>query len=214
MARESSALFYSPTFLYIIFYKCVLQVLQRLHQYSSGFRPIYTAPQNSTTFYKTPETAKKQTIFLQKIHNSTFLLICRKTNLFIFSALANEDTCRTCISGIYVCYTEKIFFWICFWAFPFRSGYSGVPSSPFFHVAGSSLTCNVTERFGQPCSLPIPNAEKRLPALLPGHLSSAWCCQTERNTCRLSHGCTPFRCGVGLRRYGLRCRMGLHRVPR
>ena len=58
--------------------------------------------------------------------------------------------------------------------------------------------------FGQPCSLTIPNAEKRLPALLPGHLSSAWCCQTERNTCRLSHGCTPFRCRVGLRRYGLR----------
>ena len=84
----------------------------------------------------------------------------------------------------------------------------------FFHVAGSSLACNVTERLGQPCSLTIPNAEKRLPALLPGHLSSAWCCQTERNTCRLSHGCTPFRCGVGLRRYGLRCLLALHRVPR
>ena len=68
--------------------------------------------------------------------------------------------------------------------------------------------------FGQPCSLTIPNAEKRLPALLPGHLSSAWCCQTERNTCRLSHGCTPFRCGIGLRRYGLRCLLALHRVPR
>ena len=68
--------------------------------------------------------------------------------------------------------------------------------------------------FGQPCSLTIPNAMKRLPALLPGHLSSAWCCQTERNTCRLSHGCTPFRCGIGLRRYGLRCRLALHRVPR
>ena len=84
----------------------------------------------------------------------------------------------------------------------------------FFHVAGSSLACNVTERLGQPCSLTIPNAMKRLPALLPGHLSSAWCCQTERNTCRLSHGCTPFRCGIGLRRYGLRCRLALHRVPR
>ncbi|MDY2942171.1 MAG: hypothetical protein SOT07_00520 [Paludibacteraceae bacterium] len=68
--------------------------------------------------------------------------------------------------------------------------------------------------FGQPCSLTIPNAEKRLPALLPGHLSSAWYCQTERNTYRLSHGCTPFRCGIGLRRYGLRCRLALHRVPR
>ena len=68
--------------------------------------------------------------------------------------------------------------------------------------------------FGQPCSLTIPNAMKRLPALLPGHLSSAWCCQTERSTCRLSHGCTPFRCGIGLRRYGLRCRLALHRVPR
>ena len=68
--------------------------------------------------------------------------------------------------------------------------------------------------FGQPCSLTIPNAEKRLPALLPGLLSSAWCCQTERSTCRLSHGCTPFRCGIGLRRYGLRCRLALHRVPR
>ena len=134
---------------------------------------------------------------------------------------------------------KKFFLGICFWAFPFRSGYSGVPPSPFFHVAGSSLTCNVTERFGQrrstlaffhvagsflacnvterlgqPCSLTIPNAEKRLPALLPGHLSSAWYCQTERNTYRLSHGCTPFRCGIGLRRYGLRCRLALHRVPR
>ena len=102
-------------FFAIYFGKRALQILQRLHQYSSGFRPIYTAPQNSTTFYKTPETAKKQTIFLQKIHNSTFLLICRKTNLFIFSALANEDTCRTCLSGIYVCYTEKIFFGYFFW---------------------------------------------------------------------------------------------------
>ena len=52
-----------------------------------------------------------------------------------------------------------------FWALPFRSGYSGVPPSPFFHVAGSFLTCNVTERLGQRCSLTIPNAEKRLPAL-------------------------------------------------
>ena len=68
--------------------------------------------------------------------------------------------------------------------------------------------------FGQPCSLTIPNAMKRLPALLPGHLSSAWCCQTERSTCRLSHGCTPFRCRVGLRRYGLRCLLALQRVPR
>ena len=96
---------------------------------------------------------------------------------------------------------------------PERGGHAAFPS-PSFRVAGSSLTCNVTERFGQPCSLTIPNAEKRLPALLPGHLSSAWYCQTERNTCRLSHGCTPFRCGVGLRRYGLRCRLALHRVPR
>lgn len=142
-----------------------------------------------------------------------------------------------------------------FWAFPFRSGYSGVPSSPFFHVAGSSphsqcsragrtrcfslsvlsrcrfvltcnvaerfgqhrstlaffhvagsfLTCNVTERRGQRCSLTIPNAEKRLPSPLPGHLSSARDLQTERNTCTLYHGCTPFHCGIGLRRYGLRC---------
>ena len=214
MARESSALFYSPTFLYIIFYKCVLQVLQRLHQYSSGFRPIYTAPQNSTTFYKTPETAKKQTIFLQKIHNSTFLLICRKTNLFIFSALANEDTCRTCISGIYVCYTEKIFF-----GYVFGRSLSGRAIQGFRPHRSSTLQVRsslamLQSGFGQPCSLTIPNAEKRLPALLPGHLSSAWCCQTERSTCRLSHGCTPFRCRVGLRRYGLRCRLALHRVPR
>ena len=94
-----------------------------------------------------------------------------------------------------------------------RGGHAAFPS-PSFRVAGSSLTCNVTERLGQPCSLTIPNAMKRLPALLPGHLSSAWCCQTERSTCRLSHGCTPFRCGIGLRRYGLRCRLALHRVPR
>ena len=130
-------------------------------------------------------------------------------------------------------YVEKIFFGCIFWAFPFRSGYSGVPPSPFFHVAGSSLTrnvpergghaafpspsfrvagssltcnvaerfgqhrstlaffhvagsslaCNVTERRGQRCSLTIPNAWKRLPAPLPGHLSSARCRQTERNTC-------------------------------
>ena len=87
------------------------------------------------------------------------------------------------------------------------------PLRPFALQVRPSLAM-LQNGFGQPCSLPIPNAEKRLPALLPGHLSSAWCCQTERNTCRLSHGCTPFRCGIGLRRYGLRCRLALHRVPR
>ena len=153
-------------------------------------------------------------LFLHQLTFSTKIIICRKTNIFIFNALANKDTCRTSNRGVYMYYVEKIFVGICFWAFPFRSGYSGVPPSPFFHVAGSSLACNVTERLGQPCSLTIPNAEKRLPALLPGHLSSAWCCQTERNTCRLSHGCTPFRCGIGLRWYGLRCRLAWHRVPR
>lgn len=51
-------------------------------------------------------------------------------------------------------YVEKIFLGCIFWAFPFRSGYSGVPPSPFFHVAGSSLTRNVPERGGHaafPC---------------------------------------------------------------
>ena len=87
------------------------------------------------------------------------------------------------------------------------------PLRPFALQVRPSLAM-LQNGFGQPCSLTIPNAMKRLPALLPGHLSSAWCCQTERNTCRLSHGCTPFRCGIGLRRYGLRCLLALHRVPR
>ena len=97
----------------------------------------------------------------------------------------------------------------------FQSGsVSGVPPSLSSTLQVRPSLAMLQNGFGQPCSLPIPNAEKRLPALLPGHLSSAWCCQTERNTCRLSHGCTPFRCGIGLRWYGLRCRLALHRVPR
>ena len=119
--------------------------------------------------------------------------------------IAKKYDCGTSNRGVYMYYVEKIFLGICFWAFPFRSGYSGVPPSPFFHVAGSSLTRNVPERGGQRCSLTIPNAVKRLPAPLPGHLPSARDLQTERNTCTLYHGCTPFRCGIGLRRYGLRC---------
>ena len=91
---------------------------------------------------------------------------------------------------------------------------SGVPPSLSSTLQVRPSLAMLQNGFGQPCSLTIPNAMKRLPALLPGHLSSAWCCQTERNTCRLSHGCTPFRCGVGLRRYGLRCLLALHRVPR
>ena len=91
---------------------------------------------------------------------------------------------------------------------------SVVPPSLSSTLQVRSSLAMLQNGFGQPCSLTIPNAEKRLPALLPGHLSSAWCCQTERNTCRLSHGCTPFRCGIGLRRYGLRCLLALHRVPR
>ena len=91
---------------------------------------------------------------------------------------------------------------------------SGVPPSLSSTLQVRPSLAMLQNGFGQPCSLTIPNAEKRLPALLPGHLSSAWCCQTERNTYRLSHGCTPFRCGVGLRRYGLRCLLALHRVPR
>lgn len=85
-------------------------------------------------------------LFLHQLTFSTKIIICRKTNIFIFNALANKDSCRTSNRGVYMYYVEKIFFWICFWAFPFRSGYSGVPSSPFFHVAGSFLACNVTER--------------------------------------------------------------------
>ena len=91
---------------------------------------------------------------------------------------------------------------------------SGVPPSLSSTLQVRPSLAMLQNGFGQPCSLTIPNAEKRLPALLPGHLSSAWCCQTERSTCRLSHGCTPFRCGIGLRRYGLRCLLALHRVPR
>ena len=91
---------------------------------------------------------------------------------------------------------------------------SGVPPSLSSTLQVRPSLAMLQNGFGQPCSLTIPNAMKRLPAPLPGHLSSAWCCQTERNTCRLSHGCTPFRCGIGLRRYGLRCLLALHRVPR
>lgn len=153
-------------------------------------------------------------LFLHQLTFSTKIFICRKTNIFIFNALANKDTCRKSNRVVYMYYVEKIFFWICFWAFPFRSGYSGVPPSLSSTLRVRSSLAMLQNGFGQPCSLTIPNAMKRLPALLPGHLSSAWCCQTERSTYRLSHGCTPFRCGVGLRRYGLRCLLALHRVPR
>ena len=68
-------------------------------------------------------------LFLHQLTFSTKIIICRKTNIFIFNALANKDTCRTSNRGVYMYYVEKFFFWICFWAFPFRSGYSGVPPS-------------------------------------------------------------------------------------
>ena len=48
---------------------------------------------------------------------------------------------------------------------PFQVGLFRGSALAFFHVAGSFLTCNVTERLGQRCSLTIPNAVKRLPAL-------------------------------------------------
>ena len=153
-------------------------------------------------------------LFLHQLTFSTKIIICRKTNIFIFNALSNKDTCRTSNRGVYMYYVEKNFF-----GYVFGRSLSGRAIQGFRPHRSSTLQVRpslamLQNGFGQPCSLPIPNAEKRLPALLPGHLSSAWCCQTERNTCRLSHGCTPFRCGVGLRRYGLRCLLALHRVPR
>ena len=153
-------------------------------------------------------------LFLHQLTFSTKIIICRKTNIFIFNALANKDTCRKSNRVVYMYYVEKIFF-----GYVFGRSLSGRAIQGFRPHRSSTLQVRpslamLQNGFGQPCSLPIPNAEKRLPALLPGHLSSAWCCQTERSTCRLSHGCTPFRCGIGLRRYGLRCRLALHRVPR
>ena len=203
VARESSALFICLHIMHFIlknafykFYTCYISI----HRASDQSTPRDKILHRSTTVFKQHTT---QPVFLQPVTNSTYILICRENNLFIFSTLEEADICRTCSRGIYVCHTEKIIFRMFLWAFPFRSGYSGVPPSLFFRVAGSFLTCNVTKRLGQRCSLTIPNAEKRLPALLPGHLPTARDRQTERNTCTLSHGCTPFHCGIRLRRYGL-----------
>ena len=85
-------------------------------------------------------------LFLHQLTFSTKIFICRKTNIFIFNALANKDTCRKSNRVVYMYYVEKIFFLDMFLGVPFQVGLLGVPPSPFFHVAGSSLTCNVTER--------------------------------------------------------------------
>lgn len=92
---------------------------------------------------------------------------------------------------------QKKFFWMFLWAFPFRSGYSGVSPSLFFHVAGLFLTCNVTERRGQRCSLTIPNAEKRLPALCRDTCPRHYAGRQSGIPATLYHGCTPFHCGIG-----------------
>ena len=55
-------------------------------------------------------------LFLHQLTFSTKIIICRKTNIFIFNALANKDTCRTSNRVVYMYYVEKIFFGICFWA--------------------------------------------------------------------------------------------------
>ena len=110
VARESSALFLFPLFLRKIFENRFLQILQILHQYSSGFSPFYNPLQNSTKFYKRRRQTRKTPTFLQKVTNSTKFIICRRYKVFVFNYLYFCGFCRSCSGGIYVCYTEKIFF--------------------------------------------------------------------------------------------------------
>ena len=49
-------------------------------------------------------------LFLHQLTFSTKIIICRKTNIFIFNALANKDTCRKSNRVVYMYYVEKIFF--------------------------------------------------------------------------------------------------------
>ena len=61
-------------------------------------------------------------LFLHQLTFSTKIIICRKTNIFIFNALANKDTCRTSNRGVYMYYVEKNFFWDMFLGVPFQVG--------------------------------------------------------------------------------------------
>ena len=54
-------------------------------------------------------------LFLHQLTFSTKIFICRKTNIFIFNALANKDTCRKSNRVVYMYYVEKIFFGYVFW---------------------------------------------------------------------------------------------------
>lgn len=85
-------------------------------------------------------------LFLHQLTFSTKIFICRKTNIFIFNALANKDTCRKSNRVVYMYYVEKIFFWDMFLGVPFQVGLFRRSTLAFFHVAGSFLACNVTER--------------------------------------------------------------------
>lgn len=87
VARESSALFLFHLFLRKIFENRVLQILQILHHYSSGFSLFYKPLQSSTKFYKRRRQPRKAPIFLQKVTNSTRIIICRKYKLLIINDL-------------------------------------------------------------------------------------------------------------------------------
>lgn len=139
-------------------------------------------------------------VFLQNFTDSTCILIYRSCNSLYINVLYFRSVCRICSKGIMCVMIQLFFIWL-FRAFPFRSGYAGVSSSQSSNVAGSFLTGNFIVLLRQRCFLTIPNAETRLPFLLPGHLSLAQVWQAERNTAILSHGCTPFRSDIGFRRY-------------
>lgn len=61
-------------------------------------------------------------LFLHQLTFSTKIIICRKTNIFIFNALANKDTCRKSNRVVYMYYVEKIFFLDMFLGVPFQVG--------------------------------------------------------------------------------------------
>lgn len=61
-------------------------------------------------------------LFLHQLTFSTKIFICRKTNIFIFNALANKDTCRKSNRVVYMYYVEKIFFLDMFLGVPFQVG--------------------------------------------------------------------------------------------
>ncbi len=193
VARESSALFVSRINCEWILKNVALHLLHLLHHCLSGFRLRYDQRQTSTKFYKPRETPHFFYNILSFLHKLLFVEIITR----IFTVHCFTETLVEPVTRGYMCVTQKRFIFFFLWAFPFRSGYSGVPSSWSLRIAGSFLSVQCSVPLGQRCSLTIPNAETRLPSLSAGTLvPDRCCCQAERYNCTIYHGCTSFLCDI------------------